>query len=36
MAYIERLTKPFLKDIKSIKKDKVLLERLSNKMDEIL
>ncbi len=36
MAYTERLTKPFLKDVKAMKKDKVLLERLSNKMDDIL
>ena len=36
MVYTERLTKSFLKDVKAIKKDKVLLERLSNKMDEIL
>ena len=36
MAYIEILTKHFLNDIKSIKKDKVLLERLSKKIEEIL
>ena len=36
MVYIERLTKPFLKDVKAIKKDKLLLERLNNKMDELL
>ena len=36
MAYKEILTKPFLSDVKDIKKDKVLLERLHKKMDEIL
>ena len=36
MVYTERLTKLFLKDVKSIKKAKTLLERLNNKMDEIL
>ncbi len=36
MEYQEILTKPFLNDVKSIKKDKVLLERLHKKMDEIL
>lgn len=36
MAYRETLSKPFLNDIKDIKKDKVLLERLHKKMDEIL
>ena len=36
MNYKEVLTKPFLNDVKDIKKDKVLLERLHKKMDEIL
>ena len=36
MAYQEELTKPFLNDVKDIKKDKVLVERLHKKMDEIL
>ena len=36
MNYKEILTKPFLNDVKDIKKDKVLLERLHKKMDEIL
>ena len=36
MKYHEILTKPFLNDVKSIKKDKILLERLHKKMDEIL
>ena len=36
MTYKEILTKPFLNDVKDIKKDKVLLERLHKKMDEIL
>mgnify|MGYP001568502002 FL=1 len=36
MAYKEILTKPFLSDVKDIKKDKVLLERLHKKIDEIL
>ena len=36
MAYQEELTKPFLNDVKDIKKDKALLERLHKKMDEIL
>ncbi|MBS3103049.1 type II toxin-antitoxin system RelE/ParE family toxin [Candidatus Woesearchaeota archaeon] len=36
MAYKETLTKPFLNDVKDIKKDKALLERLHKKMDEIL
>ncbi|MBI3026540.1 type II toxin-antitoxin system RelE/ParE family toxin [Candidatus Woesearchaeota archaeon] len=30
------LSKPFLNDIKDIKKDKILLERLHKKIDEIL
>ena len=36
MAYVEILTKLFLNDIKDIKKDKVLLDRLHKKMGEIL
>ena len=36
MAYKEILVKPFLNDVKDIKKDKVLLDRLHKKMDEIL
>ena len=36
MAYKEKLTDSFLQDIKQIKKDKMLLERLHKKMDEIL
>jgi mRNA-degrading endonuclease RelE of RelBE toxin-antitoxin system len=36
MTYIQVFTKPFLKDVKGIKKDKKLLERLNNKIDEIL
>ncbi|MEK6946730.1 MAG: type II toxin-antitoxin system RelE/ParE family toxin [Nanoarchaeota archaeon] len=36
MAYKEISTKPFLNDVKDIKKDKVLLERLHKKIDEIL
>jgi len=36
MAYTEILTKPFLNDVKDIKKDKILLERLHKKIDEIL
>ena len=36
MAYKEILTRPFLNDVKNIKKDKVLLERLHKKIDEIL
>ena len=36
MAYRELLSKPFLSDVKDIKKDKVLLGRLHKKMDEIL
>lgn len=36
MAYSEILTKIFLNDVKDIKKDKVLLDRLHKKMDEIL
>ena len=36
MAYVEILTKLFLNDIKDIKKDNVLLDRLHKKMDEIL
>ena len=36
MRYSEVLTKHFLNDIKDIKKDKALLERLDKKIDEIL
>jgi len=36
MDYQEILSKPFLNDVKDIKKDKVLLERLHKKIDEIL
>ncbi|MEK6983862.1 MAG: type II toxin-antitoxin system RelE/ParE family toxin [Nanoarchaeota archaeon] len=36
MAYKEIITKPFLNDVKDIKKDKILLERLHKKIDEIL
>lgn len=36
MKYTEILTKPFLNDVKSIKKDNTLLERLHKKMDEIM
>ena len=36
MAYKEISTKPFLNDVKDIKKDKLLLERLHKKIDEIL
>ncbi|MGR3177666.1 MAG: hypothetical protein ACUZ8E_06380 [Candidatus Anammoxibacter sp.] len=32
----EILTKPFLSDIKAVKKDRILLERLHKKMDQIL
>lgn len=36
MTYKEILTKPFLNDVKDIKKDKVLLDRLHKTVDEIL
>ena len=36
MNYREVLTKPFLNDVKDIKKDKVLLGRLHKKIDEIV
>lgn len=36
MRYTERYTKPFLRDIKVIKKDRVLLERLNKKINQIL
>ena len=36
MRYKERYTKHFLKDVKVIKKDKVLLDRLNKKIDQIL
>ena len=32
MRYKERYTKPFLKDVKVIKKDRVLLDRLNKKI----
>lgn len=35
MRYRERYTKPFLKDVKVIKKDKVLLDRVNKKIDQI-
>jgi len=34
--YQEVLTRPFLNDVKDIKKDKNLLDRLNKKMDEII
>jgi len=36
MLYIQSFTKPFLEDIKICKKDKILLSRLDNKIEEIL
>ncbi len=36
MRYTERYTKPFLNDIKVIKKDSVLVDRLNKKIDQIL
>jgi mRNA-degrading endonuclease RelE of RelBE toxin-antitoxin system len=36
MPYTEAFTKEFLGDVKGIKKDKILLERLHKKIDEIL
>jgi hypothetical protein len=36
MKYKEILTEPFLSDVKAIKKDKVLIDRLYKKIDEIL
>ena len=36
MRHQEILTKPFLNDVKAIKRDKILLGRLHKKMDEIL
>ena len=36
MLYTQIFTEPFLKDIKDSKKDKVLLERLHKKIDEII
>jgi mRNA-degrading endonuclease RelE of RelBE toxin-antitoxin system len=36
MRYKERYTKPFLKDVKVIKKDKILLDRLNKKIEKIL
>ena len=34
MRYQEILTKPFLNDVKAIKRDKILLGRLHKNMDE--
>lgn len=36
MAYKQDFTKSFLQDVKDIKKDKNLLNRLNRKIDEIL
>lgn len=36
MPYIQVFTKPFLQDIKDIKKDRNLLTRLDNKIEEIM
>ena len=36
MRYKERYTKHFLKDVKVIKKDKILLDRLNKKIEKIL
>jgi mRNA-degrading endonuclease RelE of RelBE toxin-antitoxin system len=36
MRYKERYTKPFLKDVRVIKKDKMLLDRLNKKIEKIL
>ncbi|MDP7116348.1 MAG: type II toxin-antitoxin system RelE/ParE family toxin [Candidatus Woesearchaeota archaeon] len=36
MKYRDVLTKAFLRDVKAIKSDKVLLKRLDDKIDEIL
>ena len=36
MPYIQDFTIHFLKDVKKIKKDKILLERLNKKIEEIL
>lgn len=36
MRYKERYTKPFLKDVRVIKKDKILLDRLNKKIEKIL
>lgn len=36
MAYVQVFTKYFLNDVKDCKKDKVLLQRLDNKIEEIL
>jgi addiction module RelE/StbE family toxin len=36
MGYKERYTESFLRDVKVIKKDSVLLDRLNKKIDQIL
>lgn len=36
MSYSQVFTKPFLQDVKAIKKDKNLLDRLDNKIEEIM
>lgn len=36
MPYLQVFTKPFLQDVKDIKKDKNLLTRLDDKIEEIL
>ncbi len=36
MSYIQVFTQPFLNDVKDCKKDKVLLHRLDDKIEEIL
>ncbi len=36
MRYNERYTKPFLRDVKVIKKDRILLDRLNKKIEKIL
>jgi mRNA-degrading endonuclease RelE of RelBE toxin-antitoxin system len=36
MRYKERYTKPFLKDVRVIKKDKILLDRRNKKIEKIL
>lgn len=36
MRYKERYTKPFLKDVRAIKKDKLLLDKLNKKIKKIL
>jgi len=36
MVYVQVFTKPFLSDVKDIKRDKLLFERLDKKIEEIL